>query len=523
MGGAARTATVSNSGGRKMKGQDPGDRTRPSVRAIGGGSVRTPAATAGALPQGATGRISMIAATAAIGGFLFGFDTAVINGAVVPVQEYYRIGAVRLGFAVSLALLGAALGAVIAGRLADLMGRPRAMVVAAIAFLIQSFGVGLAFTIYDFTFWRIVGGVAVGAASVIAPTYIAEVAPARIRGRLGSLQQLAIVIGIFIALLIDFLIAALAGGASKPWLFGLPAWRWMFITEAIPAIVYLIGALRIPESPRYLVGINRAEEARRVLNDVVGPEHTDEKIAEIRHTMRTERRPSLSDLRGPAFGLLPIVWIGIALSVFQQFVGINVIFYYSSLLWQAVGFTEKQSLEITTITGLTNILTTFIAIGTIDRFGRKPLLLVGSVGMAVTLGLMAILFGTAPIVNGKPELHGAAGIAALLAANLYVVFFGLSWGPVVWVLLGEMFPNRIRAAALGVAAALQWVANFVVSTTFPSLANLGLAYAYGLYTLAAILSIVFVSAFVRETRGRELETMRESMAELQAPTAAPAR
>jgi sugar porter (SP) family MFS transporter len=482
------------------------------------------AATAATLPAGATGRISVIAATAAIGGFLFGFDTAVINGAVVPVQKYYNIGPGRLGLAVSLALLGAAVGAVIAGRLADWIGRPRAMVVAAVAFLIQSFGVGLAFTIYDFTFWRIIGGVAVGAASVIAPMYIAEVAPARIRGRLGSLQQLAIVIGIFIALLLDELIAFLAGGASNSWLFGLQAWRWMFITEAIPSIIYLVGALRIPESPRYLVTLGRAEEARTVLNDVVGPEHADEKIAEIRHTIRTERKPSLSDLRGPSLGLLPIVWVGIGLSVFQQFVGINVVFYYSSLLWQAVGFTERQSLLITTITGLINILTTFIAIGTIDRFGRKPLLLVGSAGMFVTLGLEAILFGTAPIVNGKPELHGGAGIAALLAANLYVVFFGLSWGPVVWVLLGEMFPNRIRAAALGVAAALQWVANFIVSLSFPSLANLGLAYAYGLYTLAALLSIGFVVRYVRETRGRELEAMRESMGELAAtPAGAPAR
>lgn len=487
-------------------GRNPGNRP-----VVGSGGTTATTGAAAAVPAGATGRISLIAGTAAIGGFLFGFDTAVINGAVAPVRDYYHAGTVRLGLAVSAALLGSALGAVIAGRLADRIGRTRTMVVAAVAFLIQSFGVGLAFTLIDFSFWRIVGGIAVGAASVIAPTYIAEVAPARMRGRLGSLQQLAIVVGIFIALLVDFLIAFLAGGAEKSWLFGLPAWRWMFISEAIPSIIYLLGALRIPESPRYLVSIGRPEEARQVLNDVVGPNHVDAKVAEIRQTIRTETRPSLGDLRG-RYGLLPIVWIGIALSVFQQFVGINVIFYYSTLLWEAVGFSEKRSLEITTITGLTNILTTFIAIGTIDRLGRKPLLLIGSCGMALTLGLMAILFGTAPVVGGKPVLHGAAGITALLAANLYVVFFGLSWGPVVWVLLGEMFPNRIRAAALGVAAAMQWVANWVISTTFPTLANLGLAYAYGLYTFFALLSIIFVAAFVRETRGKELEAMQESMA-----------
>ena len=192
--------------------------------------------------------------------------------------------------------------------------------------------------------------------------------------------------------------------------------------------------------------------------------------------------------------------------------GINVIFYYSSVLWQAVGFTEKQSLEITVITGLTNIVTTLVAIATIDHFGRKPLLLIGSFGMAVTLGTMAYLLGTAPLdAAGQPWLQGANGTIALVAANVYVFFFGMSWGPVDWVLLGEMFPNRIRAAALGLGASLQWVANFVVSATFPTLKNVGLGYAYGLYALAAVLSFFFVLALIRETRGRELETMTESM------------
>jgi MFS family permease len=210
--------------------------------------------------------------------------------------------------------------------------------------------------------------------------------------------------------------------------------------------------------------------------------------------------------------------------VFQQFVGINVIFYYSSVLWQAVGFTEKQSLIITVITGATNIVTTLVAIATIDRFGRKPLLLIGSAGMFITLGTMAFLFGTAHLdAAGKPQLQGIAGPTALVAANVYVFFFGLSWGPVVWVLLGEMFPNRIRAAALGLAAAMQWIANFVVSTTFPTLKNLGLGYAYGLYALAAVLSFLFVLRFIRETRGRELESMTESMGTSEgAPAAAQA-
>jgi sugar porter (SP) family MFS transporter len=463
------------------------------------------------LDRAITGRVVLIAAVAAIGGFLFGFDTAVINGAVAAVQDHFHVGPVSLGLSVSAALLGSAVGALVAGRLADRFGRVPTMIVAAVLFLVQSFGVGLSFTIIDFSFWRFAGGVAVGAASVIAPAYIAEASPAELRGRLGSFQQLAIVTGIFIALLTDFAIAAAAGGARRPWLLGLPAWRWMFLSEVIPSLVYLVGALQIPESPRYLVAINRIADARRVLMQIVGRARADSKLREIQRTLSTEHRPRFGDLRG-RYGLLPIVWVGIGLSVFQQFVGINVIFYYSSVLWQAVGFTEKQALEITVITGLTNIVTTLVAIATIDGFGRKPLLLIGSFGMIVTLGTMAVVFGSAPVdAGGQPRLQGANGLIALLAANVYVFFFGMSWGPVVWVLLGEMFPNRIRAAALGLAAAVQWVANFVVSTTFPTLKNIGLGYAYGLYALAAVLSLVFVLAFIRETRGRELESMTESM------------
>jgi SP family sugar:H+ symporter-like MFS transporter len=459
---------------------------------------------------GTTGHVVLIAAVAAIGGFLFGFDTAVINGAVAAVQSNFSEGALRLGLAVSSALLGSAVGAIVAGRLADRIGRVPTMVVAAILFLLQSFGVAFAFTIVDFSLWRFVGGIAVGVASVIAPAYIAESAPAELRGRLGSFQQLAIVTGIFIALLTDFAIATAAGGATRPWLLGIPAWRWMFLSEVIPSLVYLVGALQIPESPRYLVAIDHLREARLVLAGIVGGVRVEQKMREIRQTISSERRSRLSDLRG-RYGLLPVVWIGIGLSVFQQFVGINVIFYYSSVLWQAVGFTEKQSLEITVITGLTNIVTTLIAIATIDRFGRRPLLLVGSVGMVVTLATMAYMFGTAPLdASAQPHLKGTGGTIALLAANAYVFFFGMSWGPVVWVLLGEMFPNRIRATALGLGAACQWVANFLVSTTFPALKTAGLGHAYGLYTVAALLSVVFVLAFVSETKGRELEEMDDA-------------
>jgi len=454
-------------------------------------------------------RVLAISLVAAIGGFLFGFDTAVINGAVSAIQHQFNASPLALGLSVSAALIGSAVGAWYAGQVADRIGRPRTMVVAAILFLIQSIGAGLAVTLWDLSFWRFLGGVGVGIASVVAPAYIAEVAPANLRGRLGSLQQLAIVTGIFAALLCDFAIASLAGGSEHAWVFGAAAWRWMFFIEAIPAVVYGFFALTIPESPRFLVAHLREAEAESVLRMIVGSAAAA-KVVEIRETVLTERRPRLGDLVGGQYGLLPIVWIGIALSVFQQFVGINVIFYYSSVLWQAVGFSESDSLKITVITSVTNIATTLVAIALVDRVGRKPLLLTGSVGMTVTLGLLAYLFGTAGLdAHGQPVLAGGAGPLALVAANLYVVFFGMSWGPVVWVLLGEMFPNRIRAIALSVAAAAQWIANFLVSTTFPPLKDVSLDLAYGIYTVAALLSLLFVFLLVRETRGKELEHMED--------------
>jgi MFS transporter, SP family, sugar:H+ symporter len=451
------------------------------------------------------GRTILVTATAALGGFLFGYDTAVINGAVNAVGEAFHANAFVLGLAVAIALIGAAIGAWFAGSLADRYGRIRVMVIAAVLFLISAIGSGLAFSIWDLAFWRLIGGMGVGAASVIAPAYIAEVSPAHLRGRLGSLQQMAIVVGIFVALLVDFALVGASGAASAP-LGGLATWQWMFFSLAIPALVYGVMSLTIPESPRYLVAKGENEKAAEVLGRFVGGD-VRAKIAEIARTLEGKReKVSFSVLRGENGKLLPIVWVGILLSVFQQFTGINVIFYYSSTLWQAVGFNEKDALLTTVITSVTNIVTTVIAIALVDKVGRKPLLLVGAAGQAVCLLAMAIAFGTAPVVDGQPHLGGAAPVA-LVAANLYVVFFGCSWGPVVWVMLGEMFNNRIRAMALAVAAAAQWIANFIVSTTFPSLKDAGLGLAYGLYTLFAVLAVLFVIKFVKETKGKELEEM----------------
>lgn len=453
------------------------------------------------------GTAILIAATAAMGGFLFGYDTAVINGAVDAIQAAFGIGTFALGFVVASALLGCAAGAWFAGPLADRYGRIRVMILAAVVFGVGSLGSAVAFGPVDLTIWRIIGGLAVGAASVIAPAYIAEISPASLRGRLGSLQQLAIVTGIFVALLVDYALAQAAGGAGEPLWLGGAAWRWMFASEAIPALAYLVFALQIPESPRYLVRRGRLDDARKVLHRVIGDD-ADNRVAEIQQSMvGIDDQVRLADLKGPRLGLLPIVWVGILLSVFQQFVGINIIFYYSSTLWQAVGFTESDSLLITVITSVTNIATTLIAIALVDKVGRRPLLLAGAAGMAVTLGTLAYCFSTATVVNGDVTLSDTTGKVALVSANLYVVAFGMSWGPVVWVLLGEMFANTIRVTALAVAAAAQWLANWLITTTFPPLSDLGLGLAYLIYTIFAVLAFIFVIRAVRETKGRQLEEM----------------
>jgi sugar porter (SP) family MFS transporter len=465
------------------------------------------------LDQRTTAKAILISIVAAVGGFLFGFDTAVINGAVDAIQAQFSLGPALTGFAVSCALIGSALGAWYAGRAADHLGRVRAMLIAAALFAISAIGSGLAFAVWDLILWRFVGGVGVGMASVIAPAYIAEIAPSHIRGRLGSLQQLAIVSGIFVALLSDAFLANVAGGASADLWFGLPAWRWMFLTGLVPAIIYGVLALQIPESPRYLVAKGELKRAGDVLRDVLGSrsmEGVQQKVQDIAVSLRREKEsvPSLRDLRGPTLGLLPIVWVGILLSVFQQFVGINVIFYYSTSLWHSVGFSESDSLTITVITSVTNVLVTLVAIAIVDKVGRKPMLLGGSAGMTLSLATMAYCFSHAVGSGDDVSLPGSWGTIALIAANFYVVFFGATWGPVVWVLLGEMFPNWIRATALAVAAAAQWIANFAITTTFPILSSIGLSFAYGLYAAFAAISFVFVWRAVQETKGRELEDMK---------------
>ncbi len=453
-------------------------------------------------------RAVVVSAAAALGGFLFGFDTAVINGAVDAIRETFQLSSWATGMTVSCALIGAALGAWFAGTLADHFGRVRVMFMAALVFGASSLGSGVAFSTWDLMLWRLLGGVAVGTASVVAPTYIAEVAPADVRGRLGSLQQLAIVLGIFFALLADALAARIAGSTTGELWLGLAAWRWMFIIGLLPSFAYGALALRLPESPRFLVARGKKSEAAEVLRQVLGTHDVDAKVAEIARTLELEHVPTLRDLRGPRFGLLGIVWTGIGLSLFQQFVGINVIFYYSTTLWRSIGLTEGDALTITVITSITNVLITLVAIALVDKLGRRPLLLIGSIGMTLCLTLMALCFSHGDTSGGTLKIVAPYSTVALFAANGYVIFFGVSWGPVVWVLLSEMFSNKIRAAALAVAAAAQWVANFVVSASFPVLAETtGLSMAYALFAGFAALSFIFVWHTVPETRGKELEEM----------------
>jgi sugar porter (SP) family MFS transporter len=458
-----------------------------------------------AKPQGRG--VIRIAGVAALAGLLFGYDSAVINGAVKAIQNDFHINDAALGFAVASALLGAAGGAMSAGRIADRFGRIFVMKVAAALFFISAVGCGLAPEVWSLIFFRILGGVGVGMASVVAPAYIAEISPTRIRGRLGSLQQLAIVLGIFLSLLVDSVLAGIAGGSGQELWMGLAAWRWMFIVMAIPAVVYWVLAQTIPESPRYLVASHRIPEARKVLTALLGEKNLEITIGRIQNSLGVQSRPSWRDLRMPSGRIWPIVWIGLGLSVLQQAVGINVIFYYSNVLWEAVGFNESDSFAISVFTSVVNIGTTVIAIALVDRVGRKPLLVTGSIGMAATLGTLAVVFGTATMTGGEPHLEGAAGPVALIAANLFVVFFGMSWGPVVWVLLGEMFPNRLRAAALSFAAAGQWAANWLITISFPVLKSYSLGFAYGIYAVFAVLSMIFIVIAVRETKGVDLEDM----------------
>ena len=455
-------------------------------------------------------RITLLSSVAALGGFLFGYDSGVINGTVGALRQAFNTDAVGSGFNVASMLLGCAAGAFLAGRIADRFGRRAALFMSAILFGVSAWGSGMATGSLEFVIYRLIGGFAVGAASVICPAYISEIAPARYRGRLATLQQMAIVLGLFFAFLSNYLLAGAAGGASEVLFFGYRAWQWMFWMELLPVALFFIGLIFIPESPRYLVAAGQTAQAEAVLAGLSHPADAAAKVAEIRGTLEENHRPSLRDLVDHGTKRLhPIVWVGIAIAALQQLVGINVVFYYGEVLWRAAGFSEAHALLINVIGGIINVSATVAAILLVDKVGRKPLLIAGSVGMALFLGILAVVFGTAAVgADGNLLLGDTAGRVALVSANLYIVCFGVSWGPVMWVLLGEMFPNKIRGAALSLAGLSQWGTNFLVTMTFPILlAGIGLGGAYSLYAIFAAVSAFCAWKFVRETKGRSLEQM----------------
>jgi SP family sugar:H+ symporter-like MFS transporter len=473
------------------------------------------------MEEGQAGRVNMaliiaIVAVATIGGFLFGYDSGAVNGTQPGLQATFNLDEAGLGFTVGSLLIGCFIGAFFAGTLADAMGRRNVMRLAAVLFLLGALVQGLAHDHTLFLIARLCGGMAVGAASVLSPAYISEVAPANIRGRMTTVQQVMIITGLTAAFLVNYYLTAAAGVSTNTFWGGIEAWRWMYLMQAIPAAIFLVALLFIPESPRYLVGKGRHDHAHSVLTRIFGIDGGTAKLGEIQASFTADHRPHLRDVLTPAggkgfLGIRAIVWVGIMLAVFQQLVGINVIFYYGSTLWQLAGFTEQDSLMINIVSGAVSIAACFVTIAVIDRIGRKPLLLIGSAGMAVTLFVMVYAFSHAsidPADSSRIVLSAGLGTLAVVAANLYVIFFNVSWGPVMWVMLGEMFPNQIRGSALAVAGFFQWFANYLIAQSFPVMAaGLGLAWSYTFYGVCAVISFFLVQRFIHETKGKELEAM----------------
>lgn len=460
-------------------------------------------------------KVIFLAFVAALGGFLFGYDSGVINGTVEALQRAFNSDEVGTGFNVASMLLGCAAGAFFAGNLADKFGRKKVLIGTAFAFLISAWGSGIAASSPEFVIYRILGGLAVGAASVLAPAYISEIAPQQIRGRLTTLQQLMIVIGLLASFISNYFIATYADSASAMYWLGFQAWQWMFWMEMIPAFLFFVFLFFIPESPRYLVAAGDKDEARSVLLDLNPGRSADDKISEIEETLEEERRPRLSDIiNRKTGGLHAIVWVGIALAILQQFTGINIVFYYGAVLWKAAGFAEGSALLTNILSGTVNLLFTFVAIWLIDKLGRRPLLLIGSLGTAISLGLLAIVFSTAGLTpDGSLDLSQTQAIMALTLANTFVAFFAFTWGPVMWVMLGEIFPNKFRGAALAVCGLIHWLSNFTITMTFPlMLEGIGLGASYFIYSAFGFIGYFIVKAFVSETKGKSLEELSLSNA-----------
>lgn len=454
-----------------------------------------------------------ISVIAALGGFLFGFDTAVISGAVDSIKsvEYgFGLNSGELGFAVASVLFGSALGAWYAGVAAMKFGRVRVMLTAAFLFSVSALGSALAGSLWSFVVWRFIGGLGVGIAAVIAPAYIAEVAPAHLRGRLGSLQQLAIAIGLFISFVSNYALSNIAGSPNNELWGGLLAWRWMLLVELFPAVLYGIMALKLPESPRYLVTLGKDKEAADVLTKYVGESKPLEKVKEIRSSLgNLDDVVSVKNVLSSKTLFLPVVWVGIVIAFISQFTGINIILYYASSLWSAVGFSQSLSFAVPIGTTTIGVIMTVVGMFTIDRVGRRKLLLTGSVGMAIFLWITGFIFLNAEQTENGLLLAQNLAWMALISAHLFYIFFCFTWGPAVWVVLGELFPNRIRTTGLGIATCANWIGNIIVTWTFPPmLESFGLAPTYMFYGVCCAMSFFVVKKFLPETANRELEDMQ---------------
>ena len=453
---------------------------------------------------------------ATLGGLLFGYDTGVISGTVGSLDSFFVMpkglsetaASAFKGFLVSSALIGCIIGGIFGGLVSKKLGRKKGLVLAAILFLISALGsampemfigtLGELDHTYStvFIIYRIIGGIGVGLASMLSPLYIAEIAPANSRGKLVSFNQLAIVGGFMVVYFVNYFISK--GGGSDAWL-NTVGWRWMFASEVIPAGLFLGLLFFVPDTPRSLMLRNKPEEALEVLVKVNGEEEGNRVLTEIEASMNEKTSGHIL-----SFGWLVII-IGVLLSIFQQFVGINVVLYYAPEIFKTISSGTDSALLMTIIVGVVNFLFTIIAVRTVDKYGRKPLMIIGAAGMAVAMLSLGFVF-----------YSGATGYFALFCMMLYVASFAMSWGPVTWVLLAEIFPNKIRGKALAIAVAAQWISNYLVSLTFPMMNDnsylTGLfnhGFAYWVYGIMSVLAMLFIMKYVPETKGKTLEEMED--------------
>ncbi|EMA52740.1 MULTISPECIES: sugar porter family MFS transporter [Halococcus] len=441
--------------------------------------------------------VYVMAGIAALNGLLFGFDVGVISGALLYIDQTFTLSPFLEGVVTSSVLVGAMIGAATGGTLADRFGRRRLTLAGAIVFFVGSFGMALSPTIEWLIAWRVIEGVAVGVASIVGPLLISETAPSDIRGALGFLQQLMITIGILLAYVVNY--------AFAPEFLGIVGWRWMLWFGAVPAAILAAGTYFLPESPRWLIENDRIDEARAVLSRVRGTDDIDEEIEHIRDVSETEAEGDLSDLLEP--WVRPALIVGVGLAVIQQVSGINTIIYYAPTILSNIGFGDIASIVGTVGVGTVNVLLTVVAILLVDRVGRRPLLLVGTGGMTVMLGILGLGFFL-------PGLSGVVGYVTLGSMIGYVGFYAISLGPVFWLLISEIYPLRIRGTAEGVASVFNWGANFLVALTFLPLINrLGEGPSFWLLGGFCLLAFVFIYSRVPETMGRSLEDIEADLRE----------